>query len=96
MLEGEPDPIEVRKLKDQLDAKQWNHIFVRDTERKELWSNIVCIRVYPVVDELPGDEIWLIIRIDEGDESVKYQFSNAPPDTGVERFARDCHVADTG
>ncbi|RLG21302.1 hypothetical protein DRN77_07050 [Methanosarcinales archaeon] len=96
VLEGEPDPIEVRKLKDQLDAEQWNHIFVRDTERKELWSNIVCIRVYPVVDELPGDEIWLIIRIDGGDESVKYQFSNAPPDTGVERFARDCHVADTG
>ena len=23
----------------------------------------------------PGDEIWLIIRIDDGDESVKYQFS---------------------
>ena len=44
--------------------------------------------MYLVVDELPGDEIWLIIRIDDGDESVKYQFSNAPPDTGVERFAQ--------
>jgi len=88
VLESEPDPIEVRKLKDQLDAGQWNHVFVRDTERKKLWSNIACIRVYPVVDELPGDEIWLIIRIDDGDESVKYQFSNAPPDTDVERFAR--------
>ena len=32
------------------------------------------------VDELPGDEIWLIIRIDDGNESVKYQFSNAPPE----------------
>ena len=78
----------MRNLKDQLDAEQWNHVFVRDTERKELWSNIVCIRVYPVVDKLPGDEIWLIIRIDDGDKSVKYQFSNAPPDTGVERFAQ--------
>jgi hypothetical protein len=28
--------------------------------------------------------------------SVKYQFSNAPLDTGVEWFARDCYVADTG
>lgn len=26
---------------------------------------------------------------DDGDGSVKYQFSNAPPDTDVERFARD-------
>ncbi|PXF62070.1 MAG: hypothetical protein C4B59_00165 [Candidatus Methanogaster sp.] len=78
MLEGEPDPIEVRNLKDQLEASEWSHIFVRDTKRKELWSNIVCIRVYPVVDELPGDEIWLIIRIDDGDEPVKYQFSECP------------------
>ena len=54
VFEGEPDPIEVRKLKDRLDADLWNHIFVRDTERKKLWSNIACIRVYPVVDELPG------------------------------------------
>jgi len=88
VLEGEPDPIEVGELKNQLDAEQWNHIFVRDTERKKLWSNIACIRVYPVVDELPGNEIWLIIRIDDGDGSVKYQFSNAPPDTGVEQFAQ--------
>jgi hypothetical protein len=49
-----------------------------------------------VVDGLPGDEIWLIIRRDDGEESLKYQFSNAPPDTSAERFARDCRVADTG
>jgi|LGVC01.1.fsa_nt_gb SRSO17 transposase len=88
VLEGEPDPIEVRKLKDQLDAEQWNHIFIRDTERKKLWSNIACIRVYPVVDELPGDEIWLIIRQDDGERYIKYQFSNTPPDTSVERCAQ--------
>ncbi|MEA1944897.1 MAG: transposase, partial [Euryarchaeota archaeon] len=88
MLEGEPDPIEVRDLNDQLEALEWSHVFIRDTERKKLWSNIACIRVYPVVDGLPGDEIWLIIRQDDGEESVKYQFSNAPPDTSVERFSQ--------
>nr|AAU82832.1 transposase, ISRSO17 family [uncultured archaeon GZfos1D1] len=36
VLEGEPDPIEVKKLKDQLEASEWSHVFVRDTERKEL------------------------------------------------------------
>jgi SRSO17 transposase len=83
---GEP-PIEVRILKDQLD-KQWEHILIRDTERKELWSNIACIRVYPVVDKLPGDELWLIIRKDDGNETTKYQFSNAPLDTDITRFAQ--------
>jgi len=28
VLEGEPDPIEARKLKDQLGDSEWNHIFV--------------------------------------------------------------------
>ncbi|MCK5109655.1 MAG: hypothetical protein KAR25_08185 [Methanosarcinales archaeon] len=41
MLEGEPDPIEVRKLKDQLDASEWSHVFIRDTERKKLWLSRV-------------------------------------------------------
>jgi hypothetical protein len=41
-----------------------------------------------VVDGLPGDEIWLIIRQDDGEEFTKYQFSNSPSDTSVERFAQ--------
>lgn len=88
VLEGEPEPIEVRELKDNLDDSQWNHVYVRDTERKKLWSNIACLRVYPVIDKLPGDKLWLIIRRDDGGDSIKYQFSNAPPDTSVERFAQ--------
>ena len=88
LLEGEPQPVEVRKLEDQLDDLQWNHVFVRDTERKKLWSNIACVRVYPVVDELPGDELWLIIRKDDGENQTKYQYSNAPIGTTVKRFAQ--------
>ena len=88
VFEGEPDPIEVRKLKDRLDVNQWNHVFGRVTERKKRWSNIVCIHVYPMVDKLPGDELWLIIRADDGENSIKYRFSNAPRDTSVKRSAR--------
>jgi len=33
---GEPDPIEVQKLADQLDSSEYHHVFLRDTERKEL------------------------------------------------------------
>ncbi|HIE31910.1 MAG TPA: hypothetical protein EYP67_05965, partial [Methanosarcinales archaeon] len=49
MREGEPHPIEVRDLKNQLEDSEWSRFFIRDTERKELWSNIACVRVYPVV-----------------------------------------------
>ena len=88
VLEGEPRPIEVRKLKDQLEGSQWHHVFVRDTERKKLWTNIACIRVFPVVDGLPGEEVWLIIRVDDGEKDIKYQFSNASIDTTVKRLTQ--------
>ena len=87
VIEGS-DPIHVRDLKDQLESDQWNHVFIRDTERKKLWSNIVAVRVYPVEDDLPGDEVWLIIRKDDGEKKVKYQLSNASQEITVSRLAQ--------
>lgn len=87
VIEGS-DPIHVRDLKDQLESDQWNHVFIRDTERKKLWSNIAAVRVYPVEDDLPGDEVWLIIRKDDGEKKVKYQLSNASQEITVSRLAQ--------
>ncbi len=81
------DPIHVKDLKDQLESDQWNHVFIRDTERRELWSNMATVRVFPVVDGLPGNECWLIIRCDDDKNQVKYQFSNAPLNTSLQLFA---------
>jgi SRSO17 transposase len=36
VLDGEPEPIEVQKIKEQIDPAQWVQVPVRDTERKEL------------------------------------------------------------
>ncbi|TFH44074.1 MAG: hypothetical protein E4G94_04025 [ANME-2 cluster archaeon] len=33
---GEPDPIEVQNIADQLDPSEYQRVFLRDTERKEL------------------------------------------------------------
>ena len=85
---GEPDPIKVQKLADQLDLSEYHRVFLRDTERKELWCQLACLRVYPVQDELPGKETWLIIRKNEGENKTKYQFSNAPINTSIERFGQ--------
>jgi len=83
---GEPDPIQVQKLADQLDSSEFHHIFLRDTERKELWCQMACLRIYPVNNKLPGKEAWLIIRKDDGDANIKYQLSNAPLGTSIERL----------
>jgi len=88
VLEG-PDPIKVRDLKDQLEERQWHHVFIRDTERKELWADMACLRVFPSEENsLPGEECWLIIRKDLENDEIKYQLSNAPMGTSIDRLAQ--------
>ncbi len=86
VIEGEPEPIEVLKLVEELTDDAWEHIFLRDSERKEIWCDMACLRIYQVRDELPGPESWLILRKDDNGEK-KYQLSNASPNTRISRLA---------
>ena len=79
------NPVEVRKLAEELPEDAWENIFLRDSERKEIWCDMACLRIHQVRDGLPGPESWLIIRKDENGK--KYQFSNASPDTKMNRLA---------
>ena len=88
ILSGEPQPNKVQELAKQLDPSRYARVFLRETERKELWSKLACLRVFPVRDKLPGVETWLIIRKDEGETITKYQLSNAPADTSIERLGQ--------
>ena len=88
-LRGEPASVQVCKLAETLPARKWRRVFLRDAERGELWADICCLRVYPVRDRLPDDEVWLIIRKDVGNNrDVRYQLSNAPKDTPFDRLAK--------
>ena len=71
-------------------GREWHHVFIRDTERRELWADMACLRVFPSEDNsLPGDECWLIIRKDpKNSKEIKYQLSNAPLDTSIDQLAR--------
>lgn len=83
------EPIKVRDLKNQLGSEEWHHVFIRDTERRELWADMACLRVFPIEEDgLPGGECWLIIRKDTKNNEIKYQLSNAPADTVINRLAQ--------
>lgn len=90
-LRAKEHPIEVQRVASQLEQNQWHRMYVRDTERGQLWSLLAFLRVYPVRDELPGIQTWLILRKDEGEQKLKYQYSNAPLDTSLERLAEMSH-----
>ncbi len=91
VVDNQPKAIEVRKLAKSLDSERWQRVFVRDTERGQLWVKLVVIRVYPVRDGLPGPQSWLIIRANEQTGEIKYQLSNAPADTSFQRLAERSH-----
>jgi len=83
------DSVRVDELKKRMSDDAWQKVFIRDTERRELWVNMVCLRVYPREDDgLPGKECWLIIREDPESGEVKYQYSNAPADTSIDQLAK--------
>lgn len=91
LVKGEPAPIEVREIASSLSASAWQREYVRDTQRGQLFTRIACLRVYPVRDELPGPATWLIIREDEANNKLKYQFCNAAKETPVSRLAYMSH-----
>jgi len=43
---------------------------------------------YLVENKLPGKELWLIIRKEVGQDTIKYQLTNAAPDTDISRLAK--------
>jgi len=86
--EGEPNPVEVQKIAQQLPQNAWQRLFLRDTERKQLWCRLAALRVYPVWDKLPGPQHWLLIRQNEGEQELKYQLCNAPALTPMLRLGQ--------
>jgi SRSO17 transposase len=93
-LKADSQPTEVRQIASDhghSDQIQWTRMYIRDTERGQLWSWLAFLRVYPVRKQLPGPETWLILRKDEGEKKLKYQFCNAPSDAPLERLAEMSH-----
>ena len=87
VLEG--NSVRVDELRKTASKKDWRKIFIRDTERRELWVNMICLRVYPrEEDGLPGKKCWLIIREDPVSNDVKYQYSNASEQTSYDQLAQ--------
>jgi SRSO17 transposase len=90
-LKADSHPTAVHEIAHALEENHWTRMYIRDTERGQLWSWLAFLRVYPVRDELPGPETWLILRKDEGEKKLKYQFCNAPSHTPIERLAEMSH-----
>ena len=88
LVEGEASPREVRAFAKILSPSDWTRLRVRETERGELIAEFAAVRVWHSGDNLPFQEVWLVMRREVETSKIRFSFSNAPPDTPLERLAQ--------
>jgi SRSO17 transposase len=84
---GETAPIAVRHFADSLDDSQWTTLTVRKTERGWLIADFAAVRVWHSLENLPQQEVWLVMRRPIGGGDIRFAFSNAPENTSLQRLA---------
>lgn len=84
----ETPPVEVRDFAQTLTESDWTQLSVRKTERGWLIADFAAFRVWHSVDNLPFQEVWLVLRRPLGEKTnLRFAFSNAPANTPLPRLA---------
>jgi SRSO17 transposase len=82
LVEGEPEPQRVDEIATAIPENDWAPYLVKEGSKGPLVAEFAFRRVVAVRDELPGPEVWLILRRSLGEEpELKTYLSNAPVDT---------------
>ena len=71
------DTHQVNQLTRQLPAATWGRARIKEGTKGPLVCDFACLRVIEVRDDLPGQELWLILRRNLDDPTeIKYYFTN--------------------
>ena len=82
-------PVTVGELVSALPANVWTTATIKEGSKGPIVCNFALLRVTEARDNLPGPEVWLIIRQNIADPSeLKFYFSNAPADMPLQTFIR--------
>jgi len=88
LVTGELSPVEVHHFAHCLSGPDWTRLSVRETERGWLIADFAAKRVWHSVDNLPFQEVWLVLRRPVGENgAIRFSFSNAPEETSLARLA---------
>jgi SRSO17 transposase len=82
-------PLQVKHLVKKMEKKDWHRAVIKEGSQGPIVCEFAFLRVTESRDNLPGAELWLIIRRNLDDSSeIKYYFSNAPVNTPLHEFVR--------
>ena len=85
----EQTALPVDELVHQLPANTWVRARIKEGTKGPLVCDFACLRVFEVRDDLPGQELWLVIRRNLADPTeIKYYLSNAPAEIDPAELVR--------
>ena len=82
-------PLHVKQLVKKVPRQDWVRAVIKEGSQGPLVCEFAFLRVTESRANLPGPQLWLIIRRNLADPTeIKYYFSNAPMDTPLHEFVR--------
>jgi SRSO17 transposase len=82
-------PLQVKQLVKKIKKKDWHRAVIKEGSKGPIVCDFAFLRVVESRGNLPGAELWLIVRRNLDDPLViKYFFSNAPTRTPLKEFVR--------
>jgi SRSO17 transposase len=85
----EDQPVQVKDLVVKLPQAAWMRATIKEGSQGPLVCDFAFLRVVEARHNLPGPELWLVIRRNVTDPTViKFYFSNAPVHTPLSEFVR--------
>jgi len=82
-------PVSASELATQIPKEGWTRATIKEGSKGPIVCDFAFLRIIESRSNLPGPEVWLIIRRNVDDLSViKFYFSNAPTDTPLIEFVR--------
>jgi len=88
LIEGQPSAQAVATIAQTLAAAQWSRHTIKEGSKGPLVADFAALRVVAVRDELPGPQVWLVLRRNVLTGELKTYLSNAPSDTPLETLVR--------
>ena len=82
-------PVQVKELVAGISKESWTRATIKEGSKGPIVCDFAFLRLIESRKNLPGPEVWLIIRRNLEDPSIiKFYFSNAPASTPVIEFVR--------
>lgn len=89
LCEGEPDPVRVDRLAEQLPNGKWLRYEIKEGAKGPMVAEFAFMRAVAARNGLPGPEVWVVLRRSLGEKpELKAYLSNAPAATPYSEFVR--------